>query len=311
MIVLAINPVLGSDAREREQLFQNVGGRSRVGDAVETERFHFRDVSGFFRLALIDGRFIGDFLRGNVHDEFAAVTHLHMAGVGDDADLGPRQIPLVENAFHFLFAALVDHDEHALLRFRKHEFVAAHVRRALGNFVEFDLDARAGARRHFAGGTCQTRRAHVLHAGDCAGGEQFETRFAHKFFHERIADLHRTALSLGGFLGQILRRKRRARETVAPRRRADVKHGITHALGRAARDLFVAQHAEAERVHERIALIRLVEIHLARDGRDAEAIAVMRDAADDAGEQATVVFQLRVLILICRSRGDETLTFGI
>ena len=46
----------------------------------------------------------------------------------------------------------------------------------------------------------------------------------------------------------------------------------------------MAQHAEAERVHERIALIRLVEIHLARDGRDAEAIPVMRDAADDAGE---------------------------
>ncbi|MEJ0091014.1 MAG: hypothetical protein WDM80_14880 [Limisphaerales bacterium] len=39
----------------------------------------------------------------------------------------------------------------------------------------------------------------------------------------------------GGFLGQILRRERRAREPVATRRRADVKHGITHALGRAAR----------------------------------------------------------------------------
>ena len=230
------------------------------------------------------------------------MTHLHVAGVGDDADLGPRQIPLVENAFHFLFAALVDDDEHALLRFRKHDLVAAHVRRALRNFVEFDLDARAGARGHFAGGTGQTRRAHVLHAGDATGGEQFEARFAHEFFHERIADLHRAALLLGGFLGQILRRKRRARETVATRGRADVKHGIAHALGRAARDLFVPQHAEAERVHERIALIRLVEIHLARDGRDAEAIPVMRDAADHAGEEAAVVFQLGVGVSV-RSRG--------
>ena len=132
--------------------------------------------------------------------------------------------------------------------------------------------------------------------GDRAGGEQFEARFAHEFFHERIADLHRAALLLGGFLGQILRRKRRAREPVATRGRADVKHGIAHALGRAARDLFMAQHAEAERVHERIALIRLVEIHLARDGRDAEAIPVMRDAADDAGEQTPIVgdFSFRI-----------------
>ena len=107
---------------------------------------------------------------------------------------------------------------------------------------------------------------------------------------------------LGGFLGQILRRKRRARESVATCRRADVKHGIAHALGRAARDLFVAQHAETERVHERIALIRLVEIHLARDGRDAEAIPVMRDAADHSGEQAAVILQLRVHFSV-RSRG--------
>ena len=157
------------------------------------------------------------------------------------------------------------------------------------NFVQFDFDAGAGARGGFAGGTGQARRAHVLNAGDGAGGEQFEARFAHEFFHERIADLHRAALLLGGFLGQILRRKRRARQAVATGRRADVKHRIADAFGRAARDLFVAQHAEAERVHQRIAFVRFVEIHLARDGRDAEAIAVMRDAADDAGEQTAVV----------------------
>ncbi len=165
------------------------------------------------------------------------------------------------------------------------------------NFVEFDLDARAGARSHFASGTGQARRAHVLHARNRAGGEQFEARFAYELFHERIADLHRAALLFGGFLGQILRRKRRARETVATRGRADVKHGIAHSLGRAARDLFVAQHTKAERVHERIAFVGFVEINLARDGRDAEAIAVMRDAADDAGEKATVIFQLRVRLL--------------
>ena len=296
MIVLAIHPVLRRDARPGEQLLQIIGGSRRVGDAVETERADVFQIRGLNGLALIHRRFVGDLPRGNVHDEFADVPHLHVASVGDDADLGPRQIPLVENAFHFLFAALVDDDEHAFLRFRKHDFVAAHVRRALRNFIEFDLDACAGPRGHFASGTRQTRRAHVLHARDATGGEQFKARFAHEFFHERIADLHRAALLLGGFLGQILRRKRRAREPVATRRRADVKHGIAHALGRAARDLFVAQHAETEGVYQRITLIRLVEIHLARDGRDAEAISVMRNAADDTGEQSPIVgnFSFRI-----------------
>ena len=54
----------------------------------------------------------------------------------------------------------------------------------------------------------------------------------------------------------------------------------------------MAQHAEAKCVHERIAFVRFVEINLARDGRDAEAIAVMRNAADDAGEQTAVVGNL-------------------
>ena len=89
------------------------------------------------------------------------------------------------------------------------------------------------------------------------GGEQFQARFAHEFFHERIADLHRAALLLGGFLGQILGRKRRARQAVATRRRADIKDGIAHALGRAARNLFMAQHAETKRVHQRIAFVGL------------------------------------------------------
>ena len=146
------------------------------------------------------------------------------------------------------------------------------------NLVQFDFDARAGARGGFAGGAGQTRRAHVLDARDRAGGQQFEAGFANEFFHERIADLHRAALLLGGFLGQILRRKRRARQAVAARGRADVKNRIADALGRAARDLFVPQHAEAEGVHQRIAFVGFVEINLARDGRNAEAIAVMRDA---------------------------------
>ena len=47
----------------------------------------------------------------------------------------------------------------------------------------------------------------------------------------------------------------------------------------------VTQHAETKHVHQRIALVAVVEVNLARNGRDAEAIPVMRDASHDAGEE--------------------------
>ena len=49
------------------------------------------------------------------------------------------------------------------------------------------------------------------------------------------------------------------------------------------------QNAEAKNVNERIALEAFVEINFAADGRDADAIAVVRDAADNAGEQTPIV----------------------
>ena len=285
MIVLAINPVLGSDAGPREQLFQRADGLGGIGDAIQTEGADGLQISRLLRRALINGRFIGDLLRGDVRDNLAAVADDHVAGVRDDADLGPREVPLVKNAFHFLFATLVDHDEHALLRFREHDLVAGHVRRALRHLVQFDLDARARARGHFARGTGQARRAHVLHAGDRAGGEKFQAGFAHQLFHEGIAHLHCAALLLGGFIREILRGKGRACQAVAPSGRSDVEHRIAHALRRAARDLLMPQHAQAEGVHQRIALVGLVKIHFAGHRGDAEAIPVMGDATDHAAEE--------------------------
>src|SRR5581483_3426459 len=49
---------------------------------------------------------------------------------------------------------------------------------------------------------------------------------------------------------------------------------------------------EAKDINQRIALETFVEINLAADGRDADAIAVMGDAADDAGEQSAIVCNL-------------------
>src|SRR6185436_572808 len=156
---------------------------------------------------------------------------------------------------------------------------------ALRNFGEIDFDAGVGAGGGFASGASKTGGAHVLDACDGAGGKQFEAGFHNQFFHEWIADLNGAALLLGGFFGQILRGKSGAGEAIAAGSGTDVEDWIADALGGAAGDLFVAQHAEAEGIDQRIALISFIEINFARDGGNAEAISVMRNAGDDTGEK--------------------------
>src|SRR5262249_9012322 len=105
--------------------------------------------------------------------------------------------------------------------------------------------------------------------------------------------LHRAALLVGRFLGQILRSKCRPCQSVASGGRADIKDRVADAGGAAADDLLMAQDAEAERVDERVALVTRIEINLTGYGRDAETIAVMPDAGDDLAEQAPVVGECR------------------
>ena len=104
---------------------------------------------------------------------------------------------------------------------------------------------------------------------------------------------------VGGCLGQILRGEGGAGQAVAAGGRADVEDGIAQALGRAARDLFVAQDAEAKDVDQGISLVGLVKINFAGDGGNAEAIAVMSDAADHAREEAAVVRNFGFRIADC------------
>ena len=152
-------------------------------------------ISRFARFPIIHWRLVGQLRSGNVGHDLSTVFHHHPAAVGHDANLRPRQVPLVENPLYFLFAALVNDDQHALLRFAKHDFVGRHVRDPLRNLAQINLDAGAGAGGGFASGTGQTRRAHG------AGGEQLQAGFQQQLFHERVPHLHRAALLPGRFPG--------------------------------------------------------------------------------------------------------------
>ncbi len=61
-------------------------------------------------------------------------------------------------------------------------------------------------------------------------------------------------------------------------------------------DLVLFADAQRENVHQRIAVVALFENALAADGRHAEAVAVMRDAADHAVENAPVARAVRRIV---------------
>src|SRR5690606_22099771 len=98
---------------------------------------------------------------------------------------------------------------------------------------------------------------------------------------ERIADLNGRALLLGVF-AEVRRRHRRAVDAVAARLRPDIDDRIADAACGRIEDLVLLGDADGHRVDQDIAVIGLVEIDLATDRGDADAIAVSADTADDA-----------------------------
>src|SRR5687767_507594 len=72
---------------------------------------------------------------------------------------------------------------------------------------------------------------------------------------------------------------------VSPGARTDGDDRITNAFGHGANELVLSHEANAHRVDERVALIRLVEDDLAGYGRNADAVPVIADSLDDPRQQ--------------------------
>ena len=133
-------------------------------------------------------------MRGNFRGDSAVVVYAGDAAFCNLADDDGIEAPLLEDGQDFVLAALLRHQQHALLGFAEHDFVRGHAGFALGNFGEIDLDAGAAAGSHFHGGTSEAGSAHVLNRHDRAGLHGFEAGFEQQLLHEGVTDLHVRAL---------------------------------------------------------------------------------------------------------------------
>ena len=90
------------------------------------------------------------------------------------------------------------------------------------------------------------------------------------------------------FFSEFTRGKSGAGQAVPPGFRADVKNGIANASRGAPRELLVAKNAQTKNVYQWITLEAFIEVNLAADRRDADAIAIVRDAGNDAGKEPPI-----------------------
>ena len=191
--------------------------------------------------------------------------------------------PTCRKSLHFRFPPLLHDDQHPLLRFAQHDFVSA----SCWLRVEGPSPIRSQS---------LSRRAPLSHTSSrstpprpCPGcpphvrREQLKACLHHELLHERITHLHRAAFA------RRIPPSNPARQTPRLRarhggRRADVNR-IANALRRAAGNLFVTKHPRQNAFTSGLPSVRFVEINLARDGGNAEAISVMRNAGDDSAEE--------------------------
>ena len=280
-VVLLVHPTLGADVRTGQQLLQV---RRIVARLVKLGKNFGRRIQRNRGLPCAHGpviqrRIVGKRLVGNVGHQHAVVTNaqprlgLHRAA--DDC----VQSPLGEDLQHFVLAAFLGHQQHALLAFREHNLVRAHAGFALRNQIELDVEAHAAARAHLTGRAGEAGRAHVLNADDCAGLHGLQAGFQQQLLHKGVAHLHVGALGLSAFV-ELLAGHGRAVNAVAARLGSHINHRVAAAGGLAVKNFVLAYQAESEGVHQRIAGVAGLELGFAAQVGHAKAIAVSGNAAD-------------------------------
>ena len=176
-----------------------------------------------------------------------------------------------------------------------------------GIFVDVDVEADAAAARHLAAlEVVRPAAPQVAEADEQLVVEQLEARLDEQLLLERVAHLDGRALVLGPLVELLAREHARAADAVAAGGRADEQHEVARAGRHRAREVLLAHEADRHRVDEAVALVGLLEVDLAADGRHAEAVAVAADAGDRALEQVALARLVERAEAQRVERGDRT-----
>src|SRR5262249_24426993 len=292
VIVLLPDPALAADVGAGQQALQVVRKITWSSQLIAVGHFTRNRRLPSFQWTLVYRCIVGEGFIRDLCDHLPMREHTHGVLADHSADLDCIEPPLLEHAEHFIFAALLRDQQHALLRFAQHEFVSGHSGFALGNAIHFDFQTYPPTGSHFAGRTCKPGSAHILNANYGAGLHGFKARFKQKFLQKRVAHLYVGALRLSLF-AELFAGHGRAVNAVTPSLGSNVDHRIAFACGPGVENLIFADQAERECVHQWIARIAGLEFGFAAEVGYTEAVAVGRDAAHDAFKDRMITMYRR------------------
>src|SRR5208337_4479044 len=199
----------------------------------------------------------------------------------------------LEDAKDLVFAALLPDQQHALLRLAEHDLVRSHSGFALRNTVQLNFDSSAATRAHLAGRASQSGGAHVLDSNNGTSLHRLQTGFQQQLLKKRIADLNIRTLRFRAF-AEFLARHGGAMNAVASGFGADINYGIALSRSPSIKNLVAADQSKSERVHQRVAGVTRLKLHLAAQVRDSETVAVRSHARDDALHYRMVLVNFRL-----------------
>ena len=192
------------------------------------------------------------------------------------------ELPAVEHRLDGLEHLRTDDRDHPLLALGDHHLPRLHPLLAQRNAVEVDVDPEVGG--HLGERRRDARGAAVLQRLDEARGHELHRRLDELLAGERIADLHRRAL-VGRRVVELLAREHGgAADAVAAGRRAVEDDEVARDGRLRPHEPVDGEQPDAHRVDEAVVAVGLVEDRLAADGRDADAVPVVADAAHGARE---------------------------
>ena len=232
--------------------------------------------------AVVDRTVVGQGSRDDV-DHCLAVPHdPEPVALGHLADRSGQDAPLRGDGQDLVEVGRGDDREHPLLRLARQDLGRVHRGLAQRHPVQMGEHAALTGCGRLAQGAGQPRAAKILDALDQLGVEDLQAGLDQQLLGERVTDLDgravgRTALVEGGG-----REHADAPDAVAAGLGAEQHDDVADAPGRRQLDPLDRHDPEAERIDQRIALVRRVEHDLAADVGQSEAVAVAADARDDS-----------------------------
>ena len=209
--------------------------------------------------------------------------------VGDLADDRGRHVPLPADLHETFHVPGFHHRHHAFLRLAHQDLLGSEVRVTQRHEVEVDGHAAVAGGGQLRCGAGDSRRPEVLDSDDDTGLEQFEGALDEELLHERVADLHAGAFRRTGLVEGLGGENGCPTDAVPAGGGTEEDHLVSHPGGVGPVQVLVPQHPDAQRVDEGIAEVGPVELHLAADVRQPQAVAVAADPRDDTGQDTAGV----------------------